>query len=46
MDVNYDGLINDISVGDMVLVDNGVIRMRVLEKFDNRIRCEVLYGRA
>jgi pyruvate kinase len=42
VDVNYDGLVNDISVGDVVLVDNGVIRMKVLEKFDNRIRCEVL----
>ena len=42
VDVNYDGLVNDISPGDVVLVDNGVIRMRVLEKTDNRIRCEVL----
>ena len=42
VDVNYDGLINDISVGDTVLVDNGVIRLRVLEKANNKIRCEVL----
>jgi len=42
VDVNYDGLVDDISVGDVVLVDNGVIRMKVLEKFENRIRCEVL----
>jgi len=42
VDVNYDGLVDDISPGDVVLVDNGVIRMRVLEKFENRIRCEVL----
>src|SRR4030095_10940970 len=40
--VNYDGLINDISVGDTVLVDNGVIHMRVLEKRGARIRCQVL----
>lgn len=40
--VNYDGLIDDISVGDTVLVDNGVIHMRVLEKLGARIRCEVL----
>ncbi len=32
VDVNYDGLIDDISVGDTVLVDNGVIHMHVLEK--------------
>jgi pyruvate kinase len=42
VDVNYDGLVNDISVGDVVLVDNGVIRMKVLEKAINRIKCEVL----
>ena len=42
VDVNYDGLIDDISVGDTVLVDNGVIRLLVLEKKKNRIRCKVL----
>jgi len=42
VDVNYDGLANDISVGDVVLVDNGVMRLRVLAKKQNRIRCEVL----
>lgn len=41
VDVNYDGLINDISAGDTVLVDNGVIQMLVLEKRQNRIRCKV-----
>ena len=42
VDVNYEGLINDISVGDVVLVDNGVMRLLVLEKKQNRIRCKVL----
>lgn len=42
VDVNYEHLVEDISVGDIVLVDNGVIRMRVLEKQRNRIRCEIL----
>ena len=41
-DVNYDGLVDDISVGDVVLVDNGVMHMKVLQKNSNRIRCEVL----
>ena len=40
--VNYDGLIDDISVGDTVLVDNGNIHMKVLTKEGNRICCEVL----
>src|SRR5438270_3125529 len=42
VDVNYEGLVNDISVGDIVLVDNGVIRLLVLEQKKNRIRCKVL----
>jgi pyruvate kinase len=42
VDVNYDGLVNDICVGDVVLVDNGVMRLLVLEKKRNRIRCKVL----
>lgn len=42
VDVNYPGLVNDISVGDTVLVDNGVIHLKVLSKAENHIRCEVL----
>jgi pyruvate kinase len=42
VDVNYEGLIKDISVGDVVLVDNGVMRLLVLGKKRNRIRCKVL----
>jgi pyruvate kinase len=42
VDVNYEGLVDDISVGDVVLVDNGVMRLLVLEKKRNRIRCKVL----
>lgn len=40
--VNYDGLMNDISVGDTVLVDNGLIHMKVLSKDSDRMKCEVL----
>jgi len=42
VDVNYDNLVRDIDVGDTVLVDNGVMRLRVLQKLHRRIRCEVL----
>ncbi len=42
VDVNYRDLVNDIQVGDTVLVDNGVIRMEVLKKNNARIRCRVL----
>ncbi len=41
VDVNYRDLVNDIKVGDTVLVDNGLIRFEVLEKNDARIRCKV-----
>ncbi len=44
VDVNYDGLVDDVAVGDTMLVDNGVIHMRVLGKTANALRCEVLTG--
>lgn len=40
--VNYPGLPGDLQVDTIVLVDSGLIRMRVLEKTDTHIRCVVL----
>jgi len=42
VDVNYENFINDISVGDVVLLDNGAIEMKVLVKNGNKVECEVL----
>ena len=42
VDVNYENFINDISVGDVVLLDNGAIEMKVLAKNGNKVECEVL----
>ncbi len=42
VDVNYAGLVDDVRVGDTVLVDNGMIRLEVVEKRQNRIRCRVM----
>ena len=42
VDVNYQNLVNDINVGDIVLVDNGLLRLEVLAKSDAHIRCRVL----
>jgi pyruvate kinase len=42
VDVNYQGLVDDIRVGDEVLVDNGLLRLQVLEKHAARIRCRVV----
>ncbi|MBW8781941.1 MAG: pyruvate kinase [Verrucomicrobia bacterium] len=42
VNVNYQDLVNDIKVGDTVLVDNGLIRLEVLKKDNAHIRCRVL----
>ena len=42
VDVNYENFINDISIGDVVLIDNGTIEMKVLAKSGNKVECEVL----
>jgi pyruvate kinase len=42
VDVNYENFVNDINVDDVVLIDNGVIRMKVLAKDGNKVECEVL----
>jgi pyruvate kinase len=42
VDVNYENFINDINVGDVVLIDNGAIEMKVLAKNGNKVECEVL----
>jgi pyruvate kinase len=42
VDVNYANFVNDINVGDVVLLDNGAIQMKVLAKSGNKVECEVL----
>jgi pyruvate kinase len=42
VDVNYENFVNDINVGDVVLIDNGAIEMKVLAKAGNKVECEVL----
>ncbi len=42
VNVNYQDLVNDIHVGDIVLVDSGLMRFEVLAKNNNHIRCKVL----
>src|SRR6266568_5400961 len=41
-DVNYDGFVDDVSVGNTILIDNGLIRLLVLGKGKNRMRCKAL----
>ncbi len=42
VDVNYENFVSDISVGDIVMLDNGAIHLKVLAKFANKVECEVL----
>jgi pyruvate kinase len=42
--VNYPGLPGDLEVGTIVLIDSGLIRMKVVAKDAERVRCEVLIG--
>src|SRR5207247_690207 len=42
VDVNYDGFAEDVSVGDTILVDNGLIKLAVLAKGRDRVLCKVL----
>lgn len=42
VDVNYPGFCKDINEGDTILVDSGLIRLKVLQIKDSNVRCKVL----
>jgi pyruvate kinase len=42
VDVNYPKLVNDVAVGDRVLVDSGLIHMEVVSTMEDRMRCRVV----
>jgi pyruvate kinase len=42
--INYPSLKEDVKVDDTILVDSGLLRMRVLEVNDERVRCSVRIG--
>ncbi|MDB5292187.1 MAG: pyruvate kinase [Phycisphaerales bacterium] len=42
INVNYPGLPADVSIGAIVLVDSGLIRLQVLEKDATHVRCRVI----
>jgi len=42
VDVNYRGFADDVTVGNTILVDNGLIKLLVLDKGNNRVHCKVL----
>ena len=42
--VNYDGLVDDLSIGDKILVNNGLVIFEVSEKTDTDVICTTVIG--
>jgi pyruvate kinase len=42
--VNYQDLVRDLSPGERVTVDNGLINLEVLEVHEHRLKCRVIEG--
>ncbi|XP_077251258.1 plastidial pyruvate kinase 2-like [Tasmannia lanceolata] len=42
--VNYDDFVNDVEVGDMLLVDGGMMSFLVKSKTQDSVKCEVVDG--
>ncbi|XP_039069580.1 plastidial pyruvate kinase 2-like [Hibiscus syriacus] len=42
--VNYDDFVNDVEVGDMLLVDGGMMSLVVKSKTKDSVKCEVVDG--
>ena len=42
--VNYKGLADDLEPGDIILLNNGLLKFRVKEIIDTDIHCEILVG--
>lgn len=42
--VNYDDFVNDVEVGDMLLVDGGMMSLMVKSKTETLVKCEVIDG--
>ena len=42
--ITYKGLVNDVEVGGTILIDDGLIELKVLKITDTDIECEVING--
>ncbi|XP_015963726.1 pyruvate kinase isozyme G, chloroplastic [Arachis duranensis] len=42
--VNYDDFVNDVEVGDILLVDGGMMSLAVKSKTNDSVKCEVIDG--
>jgi pyruvate kinase len=44
LQINYEDLLEAVDIGDRITVDNGLINLDVLEKFERSLRCRVVDG--
>ncbi|CAN6486379.1 unnamed protein product [Victoria cruziana] len=42
--VNYDDFVNDVEVGDTLLIDGGMMSLSVKEKTEDTVKCKVIDG--
>lgn len=42
--VNYEGLVNDVRPGNLIMVSDGLVRLRVVATTENGVRCRVENG--
>lgn len=42
--VNYAGLIKDVTVGNTILIDDGIIELKVLSKKEKDLKCKIIVG--
>lgn len=40
--VNYPGIVDDVQTGNTILIDSGLIQLKILEKNKNCLRCKVI----
>ena len=42
VEVNYDGFVTDVTLGDIILIDGGMLSLKVLDISPTDVRCECL----
>jgi pyruvate kinase len=42
VEINYDGFVTDVTLGDIVLIDGGMLALKVIKKSDTDIMCQCL----
>lgn len=42
--INYQGIVNDVKIGDKILIDDGLMELEAISKNDKEIECKVIVG--